>query len=66
MILIYCTKTSPRIEYVFDHIFKLTLHQKFYITNSKPEFIDFKGYKFSYASVPVSKDLFFQSYGLLE
>lgn len=66
MILIYCTKTSPRIEYVFDHILKLTLHQKFYITNSKPEFIDFKGYKFSYASAPVSNELFFQSYGLLE
>ena len=66
MILIYCTKTSPRIEYVFDHILKLILHQKFCITNSKPEFIDFKGYKFSYASVPVSDELFFQSYGLLE
>ena len=66
MILIYCTKTSPRIEYVFDHILNLTLHQKFYITNSKPEFIDFKGYKFSYASAPVSDELFFQSYGLLE
>ena len=66
MILIYCNKNSPRIEYTFNHIFKLILNKDFSITNSKSEFIDFKGYKFSYANVPISEELFFQSNGLLE
>ena len=66
MILIYCNKNSPRLEYIFDHIFKLTLNKNFSITNSKSEFMDFKGYKFSYANAPISKELFFQSNGLLD
>ena len=66
MVLIYCNKISPRIEYTFNHIFKLILNKNFSITNSKSEFIDFKGYKFSYANTPISKELFFQSNGLLE
>ena len=66
MILIYCNKNSPRLEYIFDHIFKLTLNKNFSITNSKSEFMDFKGYKFSYANAPISEELFFQSNGLLE
>ena len=55
MILIYCNKNSPRIEYTFNHIFKLILNKNFSITNSKSEFIDFKGYKFSYANNPISE-----------
>lgn len=66
MILIYCYKSSPRIEYTFNHIFKFILNEKFSITYSKSEFIDFKGYKFSYANTPISKELFFQSIGLLD
>ena len=66
MILIYCNKTSPRIEYTFNHIFKFILNNNFSITNSRSEFNDFKGYKFSYANAPISEELFFQSYGLLE
>ena len=66
MILVYCNKNSPRIEYTFNHIFKLILNEKFSITYSKSEFIDFKGYKFSYANAPISEELFFQSNGLLE
>ena len=66
MILIYCNKTSPRIEYIFNHIFNLILNKKFSITNSRSEFIDFNGYKFSYANAPISEELFFQSNGLLE
>ena len=66
MILIYCNKTFPRIEYTFNHIFKLILNKNFSITNSKSEFIDFKGRKLSYANAPISDELFFQSNGLLE
>ena len=66
MILIYCNKNSPRIEYTFNHIFKLILNKNFSITNSKSEFIDFSGHKFSYSNVPISNELFFQSNGLLE
>ena len=66
MILIYCNKTTPRIEYTFNHIFKLILNKNFSITNSKSEFNDFLGYKFSYASTPISEELFSQSNGLLE
>tara|TARA_Y100000768_G_scaffold384991_1_gene370104 strand:- start:106 stop:1416 length:1311 start_codon:yes stop_codon:yes gene_type:complete len=66
MILIYCEKSSPRIEYTFNHIFKLILNKKFSITCSKSEFIDYRGYKFSYANNPISEELFFQSIGLLE
>ena len=32
----------------------------------RSEFMDFKGYKFSYANAPISEELFFQSNGLLE
>lgn len=66
MILIYCDKSSPRIEYTFNHIFKFILNKKFSITHLKSEFIDFKGYKFSYANTPIYKELFFQSIGLLD
>ncbi len=66
MILIYCNKITPRIEYTFNHIFKLILNKQFSITNSKPEFNDFKGFKFIYANAPISGELFFQSYGLLQ
>ena len=66
MILIYCKKTTPRIEYIFNHFLNLILNKKFSITNSKSNFRDFSGYKFSYANVPISKELFFQSNGLLD
>ena len=66
MILIYCDKSSPRIEYTFSHIFKFILNKKFSITRSKSEFIDYKGYRFSYANAPISEELFFQSIGLLD
>ena len=66
MVLIYCNKTSPRIEYTFNHIFKLILKKKFSITNSKSEFIDFKGFKFSYANAPISKELFFSQMDCLK
>ncbi|MFL2591099.1 MAG: DUF7033 domain-containing protein [Flavobacteriaceae bacterium] len=65
MILIYCYKGSPRIEYIFNHIFKFILNKQFSITYSKTEFIDYRGYKFSYANAPISDELFFQSIGLL-
>ncbi len=64
-ILIYCKKTSPRIEYIFNHILNLILKRKFLITNSKSEFYDFSGFKFSYADAPISDELFFQQIGLL-
>jgi hypothetical protein len=66
MILIFCNKTNPRIEYTLNHIFNLILNKNFSITNSKSEFIDFKGYKFSYANAPIAEELFFQSNGLLD
>ena len=66
MILIYCKKTTPRIEYIFNHFLNLILKKKFSITNSKSNFLDFSGYKFSYGNVPISKELFFQSNGLLD
>ena len=66
MILIYCKKTTPRIEYIFNHFLNLIFKKKFSITNSKSNFLDFSGYKFSYGNVPISKELFFQSNGLLD
>ena len=66
MILIYCKKTSPRIDYIFNHILKIILNEKFSITNSKSNFLDYSGDKFSYANTPISNELFFQSNGLLE
>ena len=66
MILIYCNKSSPRIEYTFNHIFKFILNTKFSITYSKSDFINYKGYKFSYANSQISEELFFQSIGLLD
>ena len=66
MILIYCKKTSPRIDYIFNHILKISLNNNFTITNSKSDFLHYSGAKFSYANTPISSELFFQSNGLLE
>ena len=66
MILIYCKKTSPRIDYIFNHILKIILNNNFLITNSKSHFLEYSRAKFSYANTPISNELFFQCSGLLE
>ena len=65
MILIYCNKISPRLEYIFNHILNSILNKKFSFTNSESEFSNFSGFKFSYADKPISSELFFQQVGLL-
>ena len=63
MILIYCKKTSPRIDYIFNHILKIILNNNFLITNSKSHFLEYSRAKFSYANTPISNELFFQYSG---
>ncbi|MBT0606612.1 DUF7033 domain-containing protein [Aequorivita echinoideorum] len=66
MLLLYTTKLTPRISYIFKHICLRILEVDVVFTTAIEEFIAHSGPKFSYGKKPLGNELFFQSYGLLE
>ncbi len=65
MILIYTTKTTRRISYIFKLIFKELLKTDFRITNSIEEFQSSSLPKISYSHHPIGDELFFFAHDLL-
>jgi len=65
MILIYCSETSPRIEYTFDVIFNHILKSEYKITFNLDEYITYTGAKFSYGKNKPAEGLFFGIHNIM-
>ncbi|WP_417785534.1 polysaccharide deacetylase family protein [Tenacibaculum sp.] len=65
MILIYTHKVTPRVRYIFKHIFTRILQVQIDFTGKVEKFVAYNGPKFSYTNVPLGKEFFVQSNELL-
>jgi len=64
-LLIYTQKTTPRVSYVFKHIFIRILNIPIKFTSTVEEFVAHEGLKMSYAKAPLGNEFFIQSHSLL-
>lgn len=65
MVLVYVTKITPRISYVFKHMGKRLLGFELGLTSTLEQFIAHDGPKLSYGKQPLGSELYFQSVDLL-
>ncbi|MFT4576380.1 MAG: hypothetical protein ACI9SI_001307 [Polaribacter sp.] len=65
MILIYTHKITPRLRYVFKHIFTRILLIPVKFTTTIEEFIAHNGLKMTYSKAPLGKEFFIRSNDLL-
>lgn len=65
MLLVFTQKITPRIPYVFKHIFTRILGVEVVFTSVIEEFIAHTGPKLSYGKQPMGNEFFVQSHGLL-
>ncbi|MEX6627441.1 polysaccharide deacetylase family protein [Tenacibaculum salmonis] len=65
MILIYTPEITPRIRYVFKHVFTRILQISIQFTSKVEEFVAYNGPKFSYTKVALGKEFFIKSNELL-
>lgn len=65
MILVYTHKITPRIRYIFKHIFTRILLSPVGFTSKIEEFVAHNGPKLSYTKVPLGKEFFIRSNELL-
>ena len=65
MILVYTHKITPRLAYVFKHIFTRTLLIPVRFTTTIEEFIAHNGLKMTYSKAPLGKEFFIRSNDLL-
>ena len=65
MILVYTHKITPRLRYVFKHIFSRILQIPVEFTTTIEEFIAHSGLKMTYSKAPLGKEFFIRSNDLL-
>ena len=65
MILIYTHKITPRVRYIFKHIFIRILQIPVSFTSKVEEFVAHNGPKISYTKVPLGSEFFIKSHDLL-
>ncbi len=65
MLLIYSSKITTRITYIFKHLCSRILGIKIGFTSQIEEFISYSGPKLSYGKKPMGNEFFVQSQGLL-
>ncbi len=65
MILIYTHKITPRVRYIFKHIFTRTLLIPVEFTSKVEEFVAHNGPKLTYTKTPLGKEFFVKSNDLL-
>ncbi len=58
LVLIFVAETSPRLQYVFDIIWKDVLGVEYTLTHDATLFRNHEGAKFSYSKTPVSDEVF--------
>ena len=61
MILVYTHKITPRVRYIFKHIFTRILLSPVSFTSKVEEFVAHNGPKMSYTKVPLGKEFFIRS-----
>ncbi len=66
MILIYTPTLKPRIQYIFELIFKEILCVEYKFSHDAEHFSDFIGPKINYSESPLAQELFVKAIGLLE
>ncbi len=65
MLLIYTHKITPRVSYIFKHIFMRMLHIPIEFTTKIEEFIPYKGAKISYVDKPILDEISIKPHSLL-
>ncbi len=65
MLLVYTHKITPRVSYIFKHIFEQMLGYDVGLTSAVEEFVAHSGPKFSYTTKPLGGELFISSHNLL-
>jgi hypothetical protein len=65
MVLVYTHKVSPRLTYIFKHIFIRILNCPISFTTKIEEFIAFNGIKMNYSKTPLGNEFFIRSSDLL-
>ncbi|MFC2110582.1 polysaccharide deacetylase family protein [Bacteroidota bacterium] len=65
MVLIYTHKITPRLTYIFKHIFVRILNTKVTFTSKIEEFVAHNGVKFTYSKVALGSEFFVRSHDLL-
>ncbi len=65
MLLIYTPISTPRLQYIFEFIFKDILGLEYKLTKEQEEFKNYTGAKFSYSKQPLDNELFFSAGKLL-
>lgn len=65
MLLVYTFKITPRLTYIFKHIFSRTLNLEINFTTKIEEFIAHDGLKLSYTKQALGNELFVKSSDLL-
>jgi hypothetical protein len=65
MLLIYSHKVTPRVRYIFKHIFTRTLLVSVNFTSKVEEFVAHNGPKMTYAKAPLGNEFFVKSNNLL-
>ena len=65
MFLVYTHKITPRIRYIFKHIFENMLMINFDLTNKVEIFVAHSGPKLSYSNKPLGDEFFIKSHSLL-
>ena len=65
MLLVYTHKITPRVTYIFKHIFTRILQIPIDFTTKIEEFIAHDGLKISYSKKPLGNELFVRSIDLL-
>ncbi|MEI6864583.1 polysaccharide deacetylase family protein [Flavicella sp.] len=65
MVLVYTHKISPRLTYIFKHIFIRILNTPVQFTTKIEEFVAFSGMKMNYSKTPLGNEFFIRSVDLL-
>lgn len=65
MILVYTHKITPRVRYIFKHIFTRILQIEINFTSKLEDFVAYNGTKISYTKVALGNEFFIKSTNLL-
>ena len=65
MLLVYTHKITPRVRYIFTHIFKHVLGVEVGFTSTLENFVAHPEEKMSYTNAPLGKEFFIKSHPLL-
>ena len=65
MLLVFCQKITPRVQYTFKHVFTTALGVEIDFTSKLETFIAYNGPKMSYGKAPLGNEFFIEATPLL-